>query len=408
MTRKLKRAERLTIEPLEDRCLLTVATVPTDWFTKHLHDAALSRLVVADYQRDGSLTRSDVIGLFQEVASDGFVRFRELRDLRTIMTNGAALGMTPDVVDLGDKVVGYDRANTRFEGRALLANGRLHAGARGVILEDLVDKWFLGQDHPALTQDAISAGCSYKTVKGVLFGPNGPTIQDIDQGILGDCFFPAALGAITAHDPAAIRALFIDNGDGTYAVRFYRKIRGREQAEWVTVDRLLPVDSNGNLVYAGDGQSASNTNEVLWLALAEKAYAQLSASGWNDASKLINSYAALDQGGFTTDVFQQVLGENATNTNLGGESPFLLAVERGDFVTLDSKLQEAKNSPVLENHAYFVTGYSSMTNTYTVINPWGPNFNDGAGHPGTLQLTWTQIRQAFSSWDDAAAIGLVG
>jgi hypothetical protein len=392
---------RLGIESLEDRALPSAGTLPISWFAPHLHDAPLTTLAVSDYQRDGGLTRGDVIGLFQEVASDGTVRNRELQDLHTLVNNGAALGMSQDVLDLAGKVVGFDRANTHFQGRLLEPSGRLVAGTRGRVLDALVDKWFLGEDHPALTHQAIVAGVSYETVQGQLFGPGGPTIQDIDQGFLGDCFLPASLGALTVRDPAAIHAMFIDNGDGTYSVRFYRNVRGQEQAEWVTVDRSLPVDPNGFLFYCGQGQAANDPNEVLWLALVEKAYCQLSASGWNDADRVANSYAAIAAGGFETDVFQQVLGEASASFNVAAEPDFRQAVLNGDAVTLDTKMHEPSGSQVLENHAYYVTGYDASTNTYTIINPWGANFNDGQGHPGTLHLNWSQITQTFDFWDDA-------
>jgi hypothetical protein len=392
------------MEVLEDRTLPAgTPGLSSGWFALHLRDTALNSLATADFQRDGELSRQDVLGLFHQAAADGKVTARELRDLRTLLKNGPTLGMTPDVVELGDKVVGFDRANRWFQGRPLLAFGRLSAGAKGQVLNNLVAKWFLGQDHPTLTKGAVAAGCTYQNAQGVLFAANGPSIQDIDQGILGDCFLPAALGAITAHDPAAIHDMFIDNGDGTFAVRFYRKVHGHEVADWITVDRALPVDSTGHLIYAGYGQSASDPNEVLWLALAEKAYAQLAASGWDHAAKKVNSYATLDEGGFAVDVLQQALGEPARSFDLTSENVFNAAVTSGDFITLDSKLHEAKASPVLEDHAYFVTAYNAGMNTYTIVNPWGPNFDDGAGHPGTLQLTWRQIVKAFDSWDDAAA-----
>ncbi len=41
------------------------------------------------------------------------------------------------------------------------------------------------------------------------------------QGELGDCYFISSLGTIANEDPAAIEDMFINNGDGTYTVRFY-------------------------------------------------------------------------------------------------------------------------------------------------------------------------------------------
>ena len=69
------------------------------------------------------------------------------------------------------------------------------------------------------------------------------------QGELGDCYFISSLGTIAKASPAAIRNMFIDNGDGTWTVRFY----ANGTADYVTVDNMLPTDSNGYLVYADYG-----------------------------------------------------------------------------------------------------------------------------------------------------------
>ena len=38
---------------------------------------------------------------------------------------------------------------------------------------------------------------------------------------MGDCYFISALGTLADSNPAAIENMFINNGDGTYTVRFY-------------------------------------------------------------------------------------------------------------------------------------------------------------------------------------------
>ena len=38
---------------------------------------------------------------------------------------------------------------------------------------------------------------------------------------MGDCYFISALGTLADSNPAAVQNMFINNGDGTYTVRFY-------------------------------------------------------------------------------------------------------------------------------------------------------------------------------------------
>lgn len=65
----------------------------------------------------------------------------------------------------------------------------------------------------------------------------GATYTDVDQGVLGDCYFIAALGAIAKSSVAAIQNMFIANGDNTWTVRFY----AGSTPDYVTADRLLPA-----------------------------------------------------------------------------------------------------------------------------------------------------------------------
>ena len=85
--------------------------------------------------------------------------------------------------------------------------------------------------------------------------------------------------------------MFVDNGDGTYTVRFYGGsygayynadgsigegfANGTGIADYVTVDRMLPSTSSGVFAYSNYGASLTNPNNVLWIALAEKAYAHV-------------------------------------------------------------------------------------------------------------------------------------
>ena len=83
-------------------------------------------------------------------------------------------------------------------------------------------------DHPA-------ADTTYSNVNGTLFGPNGPSYLDVQQGDVGDCWLLASLAEVAARDPEDIRDMF--TADGTtvengvtvnlYKVRFYDRRSGQ-------------------------------------------------------------------------------------------------------------------------------------------------------------------------------------
>ena len=47
-----------------------------------------------------------------------------------------------------------------------------------------------------------------------------PSIQDVDQGKVGDCYLVSTLSSIVAAEPQVIKNMMKDNGDGTVTVRF--------------------------------------------------------------------------------------------------------------------------------------------------------------------------------------------
>ena len=169
-----------------------------------------------------------------------------MSDLTLIVHTASLFGSLDYVDNLASKIVLGNAANAHYQGARL---GNLAVGSSATQLEELVDKWFLGTDHPA-------AATAYQTVSGPLFS-NGVAYTDIAQGGLGDCGLMTALAEIAYRSPTTITSMFIVNGDGTYTVRFYNN----GQADYVTVDSQLPSGY------------ASLANE-LWVGLAEKAWAQ--------------------------------------------------------------------------------------------------------------------------------------
>jgi hypothetical protein len=109
----------------------------------------------------------------------------------------------------------------------------------------------------------------------------------VQQGNIADCYFMSPLAITAQNDAAVLKNMFAykgtEDGSRVWTVRFFNNGR----ADYVTVDDQLPIgtDSNGNamLVAAGYGDAVNKANTVLWVSLAEKAYAQLSAEGWSRA-----------------------------------------------------------------------------------------------------------------------------
>ena len=332
-----------------------------------------------------------MIQILRSAGSDGTVDSTELVDLRYIVSSNSTFAMPSHVRELARDVVNSNAANQTFKGQAA---GNLAAGSSSTLLNNLVDKWFLGADEPILTTSSLS----YQTVVGSLFNTT-PSRADAKQGMLGDCYFIAALASIADKNADAVRNLFIDNGDETYTIRFYgSSASGSRTADYVTVNRRLPAYSNGALSYSSYGMSILSAATPLWIAFAEKAYAQ-----WNETGQAgrdgTNRYAAIE-GGWMANVNAQVLGYNSSNYAFASSSKQTLvdALNSIKSVTLGT-MQNASAGGLVGSHAYSITGYNATTDTFSLHNPWG------VSHP--TPLSWSQLQSNCSYFVVADPVGSV-
>ena len=351
-----------------------------------LTNSALRGLVSSLYV-DNSISRLEMIQILRSVGTDGVVGADELTDLRLLVSSNSNFLMPSYVRELAKDVVNSNPANAKFLGQTA---GNLSVGSSATLLNNLVDKWFLGADLPLIT----GSGITYQTANGVLFSGT-PSRNDARQGYLGDCYFLASITSIADQTAAAIQNMFLDNGDGTFTVRFF----GSLAADYVTVNKRLPGLANGTLAYSGLGLSLSSTSTSLWVALAEKAYAQWNETGQSGRDGT-NSYAGIE-GGWMSNVNRQVLGYASSNYAVSTSSASHLAsqLSGGRAVTIGTKASVSNG--LVGSHAYIVTGYNSGTGTFDLFNPWGNT------HPGPL--TWSQIQancDFFAVTDSSGTTGI--
>jgi hypothetical protein len=147
----------------------------------------------------------------------------------------------------------------------------------------------IDEDHPELRDDY-----GYHRISGD-HSPVDPKTTDAAQGSLGDCFLVASLAAIANSSPQTIKdAITYNASTGTYSVRFYEeKGRNNFTPVQIEVDAYLPSKANSkdDPAYAGD------KGGVMWVAIAEKAYAK-----WK------GGYDVIGEGGVMADAMQEISG----------------------------------------------------------------------------------------------------
>ena len=130
-----------------------------------------------------------------------------------------------------------------------------------------------------------------------LFNSGGPSYLDVAQGASADCWLMASLAEVAARDPQDIRNMFtydgttVDNGAtvGLYTVRFFNT---SGSAVYIQVDTELP--SGGEYYDHVDNDMGT---QALWVALAEKAYAEANGLGYvTTSNENQDSYSALNNG----------------------------------------------------------------------------------------------------------------
>jgi hypothetical protein len=394
-----------------------------DWFTNNLSDDAIMNTARAAYIPDSRIGHQDLIDIMRSAKDYGAIDAVELRDLKAIVGHGDTLWMPKATQVLAGKVWNPNLANQKsgIDG--------FGAGSSAAHLEKMIGKWFLGSDRPGIPDSVVTSvtvswdsgfplpvynhsPIAYQWSEGSLF-QNGISYLDVDQGKLGDCYFLASLGAVALHTPNRIANMFTDNGNGTFAVRFF--VNGQEN--YVTVDRFLPTYSNGAFVYANNssGMSYRDARNELWVALAEKAYAQINQE-YNEVEWIgsvpiptgirqdgTNTYEGI-AGGWATDALTHITGlstiprqdlsSGALFWASNSVSEMLTAFNQGRMVVVNTNRPDNADV-VVGHHAYTLTGYDANTGQFSLYNPWksGP----------LLYRTASQLMDDFDSWDATTA-----
>ncbi|MHB8876556.1 MAG: C2 family cysteine protease [Myxococcaceae bacterium] len=258
---------------------------------------------------------------------------------------------------------------------------------------------------PALHKDELNSDGTPKFAKKTFTGPlfkDGAKPTDVQQGQIGDCYFPSAMAALAQNNSEAIHNMIKENGDGTYTVTFKQKdwATGRFKDVPVKIDGDLYVRSWGGPLYGSTlGSDHGEKTMELWFPLIEKAYAQ-----WK------GSYNTIGSGGLSNDVFEAVLGKEGEYLSVypGSEDRAWETITKA----IDAKIpvsagthgedQEAiyTNTGVYADHSYSVLGYEEKAGEkYVKIrNPWGQSEPAGNGpDDGIFLLKLKDFTKLYSS-----------
>jgi hypothetical protein len=384
--KSLRRTARLEVEGLESR------EVPSaDWFSQHIPDPTIASMARSDWNKHGAVTFTDMLAIYSQIERSGSLTANELASLQNLAYYGNALNTPGYVQFLEGKVANGDRANYQF--------GNLHVGSSWLQVSEVAGEWFLGTDLPALVQGEGSYS-NYYDPSGSLFG-NGLSYTQVHQGGVGDCTLMASMAEVAARLPGDIRSMFIYdgyfNGTAVWTVRLF----DYGKSVYVTVNSELP------------SWGAQTQGGAPWAALAEKAFAEVNASGWlNSYSPSAgDSYAAINSGNPNTVVaYLQAL--------TGLTSSAWTVISNGNWTVgpnyVQQELQAGKlvvvatgsnpvSSYIVPSHCYAVVGYNASSSMpFAIYNPWGAGayttFNGHSVYGSTFICNAAFLQQNFVFW----------
>jgi hypothetical protein len=353
-----------------------VATPGSDWFANNLPDPGLQSLARTDFNRDGSITYNDVLGLLNLAVTEtgtGTMSTALVSSLQAIAspTGATYLNIAAPLEGLTQNLVDGGHYQTTT---ALSANSTNAAQLQG-----LINQWFLAEDLPTIdTEYAGTSGYALAN-DGTLFGHTGaPLYSDIYQGQEGDCWLMASFAEVAYKQPAIIENCFTDLGlvsENSVQVHVwaYEYFNGTTP-EYMTLNNYFP-SSGGAFIYADYGQTIANTSNVLWAPLMEKAYAWLYG----------NTYAQLNGGSAQNVLPMETGGSYAGNDPFSSESTFITAIQSSN--TLLALASWSSNYGFVPNHDYAVLSVTGTGSTalFQFYNPWG------TGQPP--KVTWAQLTQ---------------
>jgi hypothetical protein len=352
-----------------------------------------------------ALKYSSVLSILQDAAVGGITssEFTSLEAFANELNVSGGITVPAYVQQLADDVIFGNSANATWNGGSSTATtlGNLSAGSSQTKAQELVGMWFLGTNLPSMSLSGIGYGNynpTYQTSTLPLYGSSGtPSYLDVNQGYLGDCYFLSSLGEVALKDPQEIKNMITNNGNGTYSVRFF--VNGK--ADYVTVNEKLPVFGGGYHWANGSTMEFANGKTDNWVALIEKAYAQLNAQTnaphGMQLHSASDSYQGISEGNGSALKMVTDQSEAATYLSSSTSSSMLASIlssmasnfSSGEEVLLQTPAASKGN--LVGDHFFMVTGANAATDTVTLRNPWG------SAYSGSLAMTFTESIQQLAS-----------
>ena len=222
---------------------------------------------------------------------------------------------------------------------------------------------------------------------------NAYSPDDVNQGVVGDCYFVASLSAVARSNPASLRNRIIRQSDGSYNVTLYVRDGDNFRQQVVNVTAIFPQNNRGTggFSYARGGDVNSEGTE-LWVRLFEKAYAKLRGS----YDEIEADWAAVGLESITGEQAENIALDDITNANLKTRIDQAFRANKPVTTTSNSEsffnnltgilAEFATSHNIVGPHVYAVMSVTDLS--ITLRNPHG-------GSTAIVTLPWGLLRYYF-------------
>jgi hypothetical protein len=235
-----------------------------------------------------------------------------------------------------------------------------------------------------------------ETTKRDLFVSQKPSIDNLHQGRMGDCYLIATMGAFLYRHPDQFIAMFKKQGEDKAEVTF----GNGEKA-------LFDLPTDGELVIG-----SSTQNDGLWSLTIEKALASLPSTRTKKPNAL-SPFNSIGAGGSTARIISLFTGHKVKSISCtkmqdikvetAKKTDLLISLRKTIVETLkDNRLVTVSTAPLTKQakvpgisykHAYAVLEYDEAKDMLVIWNPHGRS-RAIKGEPG-LQTGYTTVKGRF-------------
>ena len=271
----------------------------------------------------------------------------------------------------------------------------------------LSSEFLLREAMPGLSKEVIppfearyrDALYRIEKVNRVLFGPGAPSLNEVRQGHIGDCFFVAVVGSIADRRPDTIRRWIEAEQEKTYRVRF-------------------PLGARSTVRTPTDGEIALTSfagNQGLWINVLEKAFGSIMEAAFPNPTQT-DPIESIAFGGTPIQTIRMMTAHEALFIAIRSpaQDPLndaqihklkpqvrkvLLDCEKNKRIACAGSPKGGAPPGVTLQHAYSVLGFDEASEVLRLWNPHGNDFNP-AGDSGMKNGFKTQHGRFEISLDD--------